>query len=55
MQYDAVSGPTHDQQPVFQWSTAPVSVSTTPHVGQPDRKSSFLPPIPSSHRRPQIE
>ena len=31
----AVSGPTHDQQPVFQWSTSPFSNVT--HLGMPDR------------------
>lgn len=32
-----VAGPTHDDQPVFDWSTAPASVQQTPHAGQPDR------------------
>eukprot|EP00455_Lapot_gusevi_P032362 TRINITY_DN3529_c0_g1_i3.p1 TRINITY_DN3529_c0_g1~~TRINITY_DN3529_c0_g1_i3.p1 ORF type:complete len:535 (-),score=171.08 TRINITY_DN3529_c0_g1_i3:144-1748(-) len=31
----AVCGPTHDQQPVFQWSTSPFQ--TLPHHGHPDR------------------
>jgi len=33
----AISGPTHDDQPVFQWSQADPSVQEVPHVGQPDR------------------
>jgi len=33
----AVAGPTHDDQPVFVWSTAPAAVSAIPHIGQPDR------------------
>ena len=32
-----VAGPTHDDQPVFTWSTAPASVQKEPHLGQPDR------------------
>ena len=32
-----VAGPTHDDQPVFKWSTAPASVQQMPHAGQPDR------------------
>ena len=30
-------GPTWDDQPVFQWSTAPEAVRRMPHLGQPDR------------------
>lgn len=30
----AISGPTYDQQPVFQWSTSGLNY---PHYGQPDR------------------
>lgn len=33
---EAVSGPTHDDQPVFCWSTAPTAVQQEPHLGQPD-------------------
>lgn len=33
----AISGPTHDDQPVFDWTQADLSVQKTPHVGQPDR------------------
>lgn len=33
----AVAGPTHDDLPVFSWSTAPPVVSAISHVGQPDR------------------
>ncbi|KAJ3449587.1 phospholipase b-related [Anaeramoeba flamelloides] len=29
-------GPTHDQQPVFSWSTAPDVCDNIPHEGQPD-------------------
>ena len=32
-----IAGPTSDDQPVFQWSTAPASVRAEPHAGQPDR------------------
>lgn len=32
----AVSGPTHDQEQVFCWSTAQPSVQAESHVGQPD-------------------
>lgn len=32
-----VSGPTHDDQPVFDWATAPASVRAVSHVGQPTR------------------
>jgi hypothetical protein len=31
---EGVSGPTHDQQPVFEWTEA---YSGTPHYGQPKR------------------
>jgi hypothetical protein len=31
----AQSGPTYDDQPVFEWSTSPFA--SVPHVGQPDR------------------
>ena len=31
-----VAGPTHDDQPVFKWSTASDTVKATPHMGQPD-------------------
>jgi len=34
--YDAVSGPTHDQQPVFVWSKSVPAIWMTPHHGQPD-------------------
>ena len=32
-----VAGPTHDDQPVFDWDTAPAAVRATPHAGQPHR------------------
>eukprot|EP00937_MAST-01D_sp_MAST-1D-sp2_P007370 g7370.t1 len=32
-----VAGPTHDDQPVFDWATAPAAVRATPHAGQPQR------------------
>eukprot|EP00746_Dinoflagellata_sp_MGD_P141984 gnl/MRDRNA2_/MRDRNA2_74990_c1_seq1.p1 gnl/MRDRNA2_/MRDRNA2_74990_c1~~gnl/MRDRNA2_/MRDRNA2_74990_c1_seq1.p1 ORF type:complete len:258 (-),score=39.22 gnl/MRDRNA2_/MRDRNA2_74990_c1_seq1:16-729(-) len=32
-----VSGPTHDDQPVFDWQVAPAAVAKTMHVGQPQR------------------
>ena len=31
----AVGGPTHDDQPVFSWATAPAAIAATPHGGQP--------------------
>ena len=36
-QFVFVAGPTHDDQPVFAWSTAPAAVQQEPHAGQPDR------------------
>jgi hypothetical protein len=33
----AQAGPTHDDQPVFSWSTAPAKLAGLPHKGQPDR------------------
>ena len=35
LEFIAVSGPTFDQQPPFQWSKADF-VADCPHVGQPD-------------------
>jgi hypothetical protein len=35
LQFVAISGPTYDQLPPFQWSKADFSDST-PHIGQPD-------------------
>jgi len=32
-----VSGPTHDDQPAFDWQSAVESVSSTPHVGHPTK------------------
>ena len=32
----AQAGPTHDDQPVFKWSTAPRAIASLPHKGQPD-------------------
>ena len=32
-----VAGPTHDNQPVYDWRTAPESVRVMPHVGHPQR------------------
>jgi len=34
VRFEGVSGPTHDQQPVFEWTEA---YSGTPHYGQPKR------------------
>ena len=34
VRFEGVSGPTHDQQPVFEWTEA---YSGTPHYGQPNR------------------
>mmetsp|Transcript_53706 Transcript_53706/g.154160 ORF Transcript_53706/g.154160 Transcript_53706/m.154160 type:complete len:371 (-) Transcript_53706:163-1275(-) len=31
------SGPTHDDQPVFDWRAVPELAAATPHVGHPDR------------------
>jgi len=36
LQFAAEAGPTHDQQPVFQWSSSPFA-ETERHRGQPDR------------------
>lgn len=33
----AISGPTHDDQPVFDWANAVPDVQKTPHAGQPNR------------------
>ena len=35
LEFIAVSGPTYDQQPPFQWSKADFA-DACPHVGQPD-------------------
>jgi hypothetical protein len=35
MRFEAVSGPTHDDQPVFEWNS--VTSALAPHYGQPTR------------------
>lgn len=37
MRAAVISGPTADQQPPFDWTTAPAAVQKLPHRGQPDR------------------